>query len=373
MIHIRIIKIKMIPIAKPNLKGNEEKYVLDCIRTGWISSNGSYVTKFEKEFAKFSETKFATTTSSGTTALHLALLALGISEDDEVIVPNLTFATTANVVKYCNAKEILVDVDRETFNIDTNLIEDKITSKTKAIIVVHLYGFPCEMEKIMSIAKMHNLYVIEDAAEAHGAEFDGRKIGSIGDIGCFSFFGNKTITTGEGGMCISNNKELIDKINILKNHGMKKRGDYNHEVVGYNYRLTNIQSAIGLAQMEKIYKFLKRRDEIAKLYIDELKEIKEISFQKPYENSKQIYWMFSIVLDEDSKITVNDLIVKLEENEINTRRMFYPLNLMTPYRNNDEFPNSEFLYKNSLVLPTYFDLTDVEIKKICEVIKNSFK
>lgn len=363
----------MIPVAKPNLVGNEEKYVLDCIKKNWVSSGGDYVKIFESKFAEFCGTKYASSSSNGTTALHLALLSLGICEGDEVIVPNLTFASTANVVKYCGAKEILVDVDKNTFNISIEEIEKSITSKTKAIIVVHIYGFPCDMEKIMFIAKRYNLFVIEDAAEAHGAIVSGQKVGSVGDIGCFSFFGNKLITTGEGGMCVTNNLELLNKINVLKNHGMEKPGEYIHNIVGYNYRLTNMQAALGVAQLERIDEFIEKRDLIAKTYIENLSTIEEISFQEAYPSGKQVYWMFSIILDSNSKISIDVLVEILKNYGIDTRKMFHPLNNMLPYRNSKKFPNSEYIFNNSLILPTFYDLSLDDVRNICEVIKNAFK
>tara|TARA_Y100000034_G_scaffold136675_1_gene214810 strand:- start:845 stop:1903 length:1059 start_codon:yes stop_codon:yes gene_type:complete len=350
----------MIPVAKPNLEGNELKYISECINGGWISSSGKFITKFEEEFAKFCGTNYATSTSNGTTALHLALLAIGIKEGDEVIVPNLTFATTANVVKHCGATPILVDVEKNTWNISPDEIRKNITLKTKAIIPVHLYGNPCDMNPIMNIAEEHNLIVIEDAAEAHGAEYKGRKVGSIGHIGCFSFFGNKIITTGEGGMCTSNDKKIINKINLLKNHGMTKEKRYWHDQVGYNYRMTNMQAAVGLAQLERVSNFLEKRHKIANIY---KKHLKNIEFQKITNNSKHSQWFVSIITKNREKI-----IEKLKSKGIDTRKVFYPLSEMPPYKNNLTYPNSEYISKNGLSLPTYIDLTEKEIKEICDEI-----
>ncbi len=362
-----------IPIAKPNLSGNELKYVTECINTGWISSNGKFVTEFEEKFAHFCNTKYATSTTSGTSALHLALLALDIKEGDEVIVPNMTFATTANVVKYCNAKEVLVEVNKDTFNIDTNKIEEKITSKTKAIIVVHLYGFICDMEKIMSLAKKHNLYVIEDAAESFGSVYDKKKAGSLGHIGCFSFFGNKTLTTGEGGMCTTNDKNIYEKIKIFKNHGMTHGKGYWHDIVGYNYRMTNLQAAVGLAQMEKADEIIRKRDQIANWYKRELKDTNGIKFQQKQENEEPSYWMICILLDKDFKLSVEELANYLKENDVDSRRGFIPLNEMPPYFSKEEFLVSRDLYNRQLILPTYFDLKEEEVIKICNLIKNATK
>jgi perosamine synthetase len=257
---------KMIPVSMPQLSGNEEKYVLECLKSGWISSAGSFVTRFEEAYANYIGTKYATSCSNGTAALHLALLACGVGPGDEVIIPDLTFAATANAVLYCGAKPVLVDVEEKTWNIDPVLVENVMTSKTKAIIAVHLYGNPCDMDALMAIAERHKVYVIEDAAEAHGAVYRGRKVGGIGHIGCFSFYGNKILTTGEGGMCVTNDKKLLDTMELCKNHGMKKERRYFHEVIGFNYRLTNIQAAIGLAQLEQLPAFIKERSRVTQQY-----------------------------------------------------------------------------------------------------------
>ena len=297
----------------------------------------------------------------------MALLALGVKKGDEIIVPNLTFASTANVVKYCNAKPVLVDIDKNTWNIDPNLIKEKINDKTKAIIPVHLYGNPCDMDRIMEIAKEHNLFVIEDCAEAHGAEYKGKKVGSIGHIGCFSFYGNKIITAGEGGMCVSDDKRLIDKINLLKNYGMTKEKKYWHDVVGYNYRLTNIQAAVALAQIERIDMFIEKREKISGLYKELLGSVKGIKFQQSVEGSKPVTWIFSIML-ENFGLSCDELSRKLEKNGVETRKIFYPLNEMPPYANDSKYANSKFISENGLSLPTHTMLTEEEVRLICEII-----
>lgn len=234
-----------IPLAYPLLNGNEKKYVLDCLHTSWISSVGKYVDQFEKSFQDFCGTKYAISCANGTVALHLALLACGIGKGDEVIVPTLTYIASANAVSYCGALPVFVDSEKDTWNMDPAKIEEKINERTKAIIAVHLYGHPVNMEPILKIAEKYGLIVIEDAAEAHGAEYKGKKVGSIGHIGCFSFFGNKIITTGEGGMITTNDDALNEKIRLLKNQGMDQNRKYWFPVIGYNYRLTNLQAAIG--------------------------------------------------------------------------------------------------------------------------------
>lgn len=343
---------KFIPIAEPNLTGNEEKYVLDCLHSGWISSLGKYIPIFEESFSKYCGARYGVSTANGTVALHLALAALGIKNGDEVIIPDLTFIATANAVTYTGAKSVLVDVLKETWNIDPLKIEEKITKKTKAIIVVHLYGLPCDMNPILKIAKKYHLYVIEDAAEAHGAEYYGKMVGSLGDIGCFSFYGNKTMTTGEGGMVITNNKKFAGKAEFLKDHAMSKKRKYYHPVVGFNYRMTNIEAAIGLAQLEKIKEFLAKKREIARLYNLSLRNLEGISL--PPSGNKQIkstYWMYSILVNKEVKISRDELIKELRKKNIDSRPFFIPLHRLPPYKTMEKFPVADNLGKRGLSLP----------------------
>ncbi len=361
----------MIPVAEPDLTGNELKYVSECIKSGWISSRGKFVKEFEDKFAKFCDSTYGVSVSNGTVALHLALVALGITKGDEVIIPDLTFAASANAVLHTGATPILVDVDKETWNIDINKIEGKISVKTKAIMPVHLYGFPCDMEKIMSIAKKHNLFVIEDCAEAHGAMFNNKKVGSFGDIACFSFYGNKIMTTGEGGICTTNNKELAQKMQMLKDHGMQPDNRYWHEVIGYNYRMTNIQAAIGLAQLERIEKMIQAKIKVYETYNKFLKDVKGITLAPLSNNQyKGVYWMYSILIEDNFGINRDELMKKLQEKDIDTRRFFYPLHEMPPYKINKEFPISTELSKKGINLPSSTNLSEEQIKFICETIKS---
>ena len=252
---------KKINIAQPSFLGNEKKYLLDTIESGWISSIGPYIEKFENEFARYHGVKHAIATHNGTIALHLALVAAGIKSEDEVIVPDFTFVATANSVRYCNATPVLTDVDPGDWNIAPESIKANITSKSKAIIPVHLYGNPARMDEIRDIAKQHKLLIIEDCAEALGAKYNGERVGIMGDIGCFSFFGNKIITTGEGGMCITNNDELAERMRILRDHGMNRTKKYWYDLLGFNYRMTNMQAAVGVAQLEQLDDLLKTRAE----------------------------------------------------------------------------------------------------------------
>ncbi|EFG9803382.1 GDP-perosamine synthase RfbE/PerA, partial [Escherichia coli] len=239
------------PVYQPSLTGKEKEYVNECLDSTWISSKGNYIQKFENKFAEQNHVQYATTVSNGTVALHLALLALGISEGDEVIVPTLTYIASVNAIKYTGATPIFVDSDNETWQMSVSDIEQKITNKTKAIMCVHLYGHPCDMEQIVELAKSRNLFVIEDCAEAFGSKYKGKYVGTFGDISTFSFFGNKTITTGEGGMVVTNDKTLYDRCLHFKGQGLAVHRQYWHDVIGYNYRMTNICAAIGLAQLEQ--------------------------------------------------------------------------------------------------------------------------
>lgn len=364
-----------IPVAVPNLNGNEKKYVNDCLDSTWISSKGKYIDLFEKKFAEYCGVKHAISCCNGTVALHPPLLALGVEPGDEVIVPTLTYIATANAVSYCGAKPVFVDCDNKTWNMDPKNIEEKITTKTKGIIVVHIYGNSVDMDPIMEIAKKYNLFVIEDAAEAHGAMYENKKVGSIGDVGVFSFFGNKVITTGEGGMIVTNDSKLDEKMRSLKGQGMDANKRYWFPIIGYNYRMTNIQAAIGLAQLENIDSHIKKRNNVYKWYKKYLEDINDfIGFQIDQENSTNVYWMVSILLKDNCTISRDDMMEKLLEDNIETRPVFYPLHQMPPYfEDTDEYKNSDYISSKGINLPTHGLLTEEDVKYICECIKKYIK
>ncbi len=359
----------MIPIAEPSIGGEELNNVMEAVKSGWISSKGKFITKFEESFANYCGVSYGIAVSNGTVALHLALKALGITKGDEVIVPTLTFIATANAVKYCNAKPVFVDSPPDYWCINPEKIEEKITDKTKAIIPVHLYGHPCDMDWIKDIAKEHNLYIIEDAAEAHGAEYKGKKVGSLGDISCFSFYGNKIMTTGEGGMCLTNDEELAEKMRILRDHGMNPNKRYWYDVIGFNYRMTNLQAAIGVAQVKKLDEFIGKKREIAKIYNSYLKDINGITLPPEMNWAKNVYWMYSVLIEKEFGINRDELMKKLEKNEIETRPFFYPIHEMPPYKNNENFPVAEKLSKGGVNLPSSLKLKTENIKEITEKIK----
>lgn len=362
-----------IPVSEPDLDESELNNVIQAIKSTWISSRGEFIEKFEKDFAQYCGVKCGISAANGTAALHLALLALGIGNDDEVIVPTLTYIATANVVKYCGAKPVFVDSTSDYWCMNPEKIAEKITEKTKAIIPVHIYGHPCDMDAIRDIASDYELVVIEDAAEAHGAEYHGKKVGSLSDIACFSFFGNKVITTGEGGMCITDNEEFAERIKLLRNQGMNPIKKYWHTAIGYNYRMTNIQAAIGSAQLLKINKFLQKKREIARAYSIGLKDLEEKGLIKLHPEmpwAKCIYWMYSILLTEKCSASRDELMVKLQENGIETRPFFYPVHTMKPFLSNEKFEIAEKLASSGINLPSSTKLKSEDAIYVIETLRD---
>ena len=371
----------MIPVCKPWLPGNEKKYVLNALETNWISSAGEYINKFEEEFSKYCETKYGIGCSSGFGALHLACSALGLKKGDEVIVPTFTMVACTNAIILTGAKPVLVDSDKETYCIDVNKIEEKITDKTKAIMPVHIYGHPCDMDKIMEIAKRHNLYVIEDCAEAHGAEYKGKRVGGIGNVGCFSFYANKILTTGEGGMCVTNNPELAKKMKRLRNYAFDIPR-FIHNEIGFNYRLTNIQAAIGVAQVENVDKLVEARKNVGKTYNKHLNEVKGLILPIEKDYAKNVYWMYGVVLSEEVKMTKERVMEKLKEKGIDTRSFFIPMHKQPAYSKKTvenvpdcegEFPVADLIGKRGFYLPSSSNLTEMEIEEICIKLKEILK
>jgi len=368
---------KFIPVCEPKLEGNELAYITDAVQTGWISSSGKYVKKFEEEFAKYCGVRHGISVVNGTAAIHLALLALGIKEGDEIIMPNFTMIGSAFPVKYIGAKPVFVDSETETWNIDPKKIEEKITDKTKAIMVVHIYGHPCDMNPIIEIAKKYNLKVIEDAAEAHGAEYNGRRCGSLGDIACFSFYANKMITTGEGGMVVTNDDNLARKCRYYKNLCFPLDGSrtYFHEEIGFNYRMSNVIAAIGLAQLEKIDEFIESRRRNNILYRYFLKDVEGITFQDEKENSTNVYWMNGIVINpEKIGFDRDKFMSRLLIKGVDTRLFFVGMNKQ-PSLNRDglqdksAYPVSDYLSENGFYLPSGSNLKTDDIKYVCDKIK----
>lgn len=360
--------MKTIPVSEPDISGNEKKYVMECLETGWISSLGKYVTEFEERFSRYCGARQGVATANGTASLHLALAALGIGPGDEVIIPSLTFIATANVVAYLGAKPVFVDSEPGTWNMDPSLIEKKIRKNTKAIMPVHLYGHPCDMDAIGEIAERHGLYVVEDAAEAHGAEYKGKRVGALGHVGSFSFYGNKIITTGEGGMCVTNDDELAEKMRLLKDHGMSREKRYFHTVVGFNFRMTNIQAAIGVAQLEKLEQFVERKRRNAALYHALLKDVKGLGLPREENWAKSVYWMYSILVQPEYGMSREKLMEKLKAAGIDSRPFFHPLHRQPMYETEERFPVAEDVSEQGMNLPSSTKLTEEDIERIARVI-----
>jgi perosamine synthetase len=359
---------QFIPVAEPALVGNEKTYVLDCIESTWISSAGKYVERFEAAFADFCNVKHALSCCNGTAALHLALLAQNVGPGDEVIVPTLTFVSTPNAVSYCGARPVFIDSEPETWNLDPALLEELITPRTRGIIAVHLYGHPVDMDPVLSLARKYGLFVIEDAAEAHGAQYKRRHIGSIGDVATFSFYGNKIIATGEGGMVTTNDDRLAATMRQLKGQGMDPRRRYWFPVLGYNYRMTNVAAAIGLAQLEKADWHIARRREIAAHYARRLGHVPGLALQPEKPWARNVYWMSSVVLAEQS-VARDTAIAALAAEGIETRPFFYPMHTLPMYQGlakGQSFPVGERLAASGINLPSGATLTEADVDRVCD-------
>lgn len=355
-----------IPIYSPSLSGNEKKYVNECLDSTWISSNGRFISAFENKFAEYTGATYALTTCNGTVALHLALLALGIGKGDEVIVPTLTYVASVNSITYTGATPVFVDSLRTTWQMDPEDILRKITPHTRAILIVHLYGHPCEMEVIKRIALQHNLLIVEDCAEAFGSIYEGVHVGSFGDIAAYSFYGNKTITTGEGGMVTTNNQYIIEQARRLRGQGLAMGREYWHDIIGYNYRMTNICAAIGLAQLEQADLFLERKRIIARWYQDRLAGL-PLGFHGEAENVVHSYWMCSILV-EDPELR-DPLREYLRKAGIETRPVFNPVHKMPMYaHDNSYYKIAEDLSRRGINLPSWPGLNQTQLERTCNTI-----
>lgn len=374
----------MIAQNVPELSGNETKYVLDCLETNWLSSTGPYVEKFEKAFAEYCGVPYAVACSNGTTALHLAMLAAGVGIGDEVLVPDFTLIADSNMVMLAGAKPVFVDIDPETWCIDPAKAEEKITPRTKAILCVHMFGHPCDMHALRRLADEHSLVLIEDAAQAHGSIYDGQVAGSLGDLSCFSFYATKTLTTGEGGLVLTKNKEIDHKLRLLRSHGFEGAGrTYIHTTFGYNYRLTNLQAAIGLAQVEQLEEKAQKKCAVFSQYQQRLAEIPGIVLQRSRENVRNTYWNVVIVLEDEFGHSAAALMDILGQHSIQTRQLFQPLHGQPLYHVpagervfRDEvypdcsgaYPVSDWLATRGVSLPSSIGLSTSDIEKVCEVI-----
>lgn len=364
----------MIPVCEPTIGEKELQYVTDCLKSSWISSLGKYIEEFEHKFANYCECKYGVTTTNGTAALHLALAAIGISKGDEVIVPTFTMAASVFAIVYTGATPVLIDSESETWNMDVTQIEAKITKKTKAIMPVHIYGHPCDMDPIVDIASKHDLYIVEDAAEVHGAEYKGKKTGSIGDMGCFSFYANKIITTGEGGIIVTNSEDIAHRARSLKDLAHSPETRFVHTNVGFNYRMTNVQAAIGLAQLEKIDQLVEMRRQNAFFYNSRLSGLPGVTLPPEKDWAKNVYWMYSIVIRDEFGLTRDELMEELAKKEIGTRSFFVPMHLQPCFNNmrlfkGESYPVAEELGQRGLYLPSSSGLTLEQKEYVCNSIK----
>lgn len=358
----------LIPIIKPSLQGNELEYLTDCITSNWISSQGKYVQEFERMFSTLHEDRPTISVSNGTTALHLALMSLGIEAGDEVIVPDITFAASANSVVHCNAVPVLCEVERDSLCIDIESAEMLITPRTKAIMPVHLYGEACNMSRVMDLAHRYNLKVVEDCAEGLGSKWEGKPVGTFGDAATFSFFGNKTVTTGEGGMIVFRESSTCSTAQELRDHGMSRERKYWHEKIGFNYRMTNMQAALGVAQMERFEEIIESKVKLGMRYISLLSGSKKISWLPQVRNEVvNSFWLFTVVLDKS--INRDFIMAGMKELGVEVRPVFYPLHAMPPFESclrSKELSISRWVSAHGISLPSSVDLTSGEQEYICD-------
>lgn len=374
------LKNKFIPVNTPKIYKHEKKFVNKCLQTGWISSEGRYVKEFEKKFSKFNNKKYGIAVSSGTAALEVALKSLNLKKKDEVIIPNFSIISTALCVVKLGLKPILVDADSKSWNMCPKQIEKKINKNTKAIIITHIYSFPVDMKKILKIAKKRKIKIIEDTAEMIGQTYQNKRCGSFGDLSTFSFYANKHITTGEGGMILTNDKKIYLKCISLRNLCFGSKSRFDHDEIGWNYRMTNLQAAMGCGQLININKSLKRKREIGKLYISILKNCKKIIIQ-PYKNkySTNIFWVFGVLLKKNKLISRDQIVKKLLKKNIQTRNFFHPMykqkifKKLKIFKKKQKFPISDQLSNNGFYLPSGLGLTNSEIKYVGKTLLEILK
>ena len=373
---LNLKKVNFIPVNVPKIFKEDKKYINDCLKTNWISSEGNYVKKFEKNFSKFNKRKYGIAVSSGTAALEISLKALNLKKKSEVIIPAFSIISTALCVIKLDLKPVLVDIDLNNWNMSVEQVIRKINRKTKAIIITHIYGFPVDMEKIIKIAKRKKIKIIEDAAEMIGQKYKNRYCGSYGDISTFSFYANKHITTGEGGMVLTNDKKTYLKCKSLRNlcFGIGKER-FNHDDIGWNYRMSNLQAAMGCGQLKNIFWTIKKKRSIGERYYNHLKHNKKINIQKLKTNyAKNIFWVFGIVLNKKSNISRDAIIKKLNLYNIQTRNFFTPMDQQSIFKKmkifskKTKYPNASYLSKNGFYLPSGVGIKNFEIDYICKAL-----
>ncbi len=363
----------MVPVNEPLLNGNEKKYLNECIDTGWVSSEGPFIKKFEDNMASYVGRKYATACSNGSAALDIAVAALELMEGDEVILPTFTIISCAQSLVTRGVKPVLVDCDLDTFNMDIESVEAKITNKTKAIMIVHIFGLSVDLDPILELAKKYNLKIIEDAAEMHGQQYKGKKCGSFGDISIFSFYPNKHITTGEGGMVLTNDENLDKRAKSLRNLCFTA-DRFVHTEIGWNYRMTNMQAALGVAQLERIDKIIEKKRMIGYKYNELLKDIDNVKLPvKKTDYCENIYWVYPLVLKDNFPKSAKEIMLKLNEYKIGTRPFFYPMHKQPVFNKmglfvNEKYPNSEKLYEKGFYIPSGLALTSEQINEVSDVL-----
>lgn len=364
-----------IPVNEPLLDGNEKKYLNECIDTGWISSEGPFIKKFEELFAKRVDRKHGIAVSNGSVAIDAAILSLGISSGDEVIMPTFTIISCAAAIVRAGGIPVLVDSDPLTWNMDVNQVEKKITSKTKAIMVVHIYGLPVDMDPILAIASKHKLKIIEDAAEMHGQNYNGKPCGSFGDVSIFSFYPNKHITTGEGGMIVTNDDRIAEHCRSLRNLCFKPEKRFVHDELGFNFRMTNLQAALGLAQLERLDEFVLRKRKMGAYYTRAFQSIASIQLAVAQTNyAENIYWVYGIVLDKEINFNADAAMKKLADLKIGSRPFFYPMHLQPVFNRmglfkNEKYPVAENLAERGFYIPSGMALTEPQMETTCQKVK----
>lgn len=361
---------RFIPISRPSITQLERELVLRAVESGWVSSLGEFITSFEEDFATFCGTRFAVSVANGTVALQLALTAAGIGRGDEVIVPDLSFIATANAVLHAGATPVFADIDPENLCLDPNDVLRRLTPRTKAVIPVDLYGHPADLPAICEIADRHGLVVIEDAAESHGAAIGPRKTGAFGRCGCFSFYGNKVMTTGEGGMITTNNAAFYERCRLLRDHAMSPEKRYWHLEPGFNFRMTNLQAALGCAQLRRLPEMLAKREQIHRWYCDALAEVQGIRLNRRSAWASPVYWMVCVEIDGFGEQERQELIDRLRERGVDSRPYFYPMSDM-PYFTRADTPVAHAVYARGINVPTHIDLTHEDVERICAAIKST--
>ena len=364
----------MIPVCEPLLTSREEELVLDCLRSGWVSSAGEYLDRFEMGWAAYCGMRHGIAVSSGTSGLEIAVRLLGLSPGDEIIMPAFTIISCAQAIVACGGVPVLVDSDPVNWQMDVSQIRQKISPKTRAMMVVHIYGHPADMNPILEIAEEFGLKIIEDAAEAHGAEYRGGKCGGFGDVSVFSFYANKLITTGEGGMVLTQSDDLCERARAMRNLCFQKSRRFYHEELGYNFRMTNIQAALGVGQLERIEQIVDRKRAIATAYQERLGGVKGIALPVEEEWAKNIYWVYGIVLDDSTDMDAIQFSACLAESGIETRPFFVGMHEQPVFQKmglfkDNHFPVAERLSQRGLYLPTGLSIKEFEISRVCKIVR----